>query len=201
MTVLKYCIIAICGYLLGSLSSSILLSRGALGQDVRSQGSGNAGATNMVRAFGWKAGVLTLVCDMLKAVIAMWIGSLLLGDRGLAVGGAACMAGHCFPVFHGFRGGKGISVGAAIGLMIDWRVFVSIVAAFLLVALLTRKVSLGSLAAAIAITPAAFLFQVGTPKIILAILAMCLAIFQHRANIKRLASGTEPDFKAGEEKL
>ena len=201
MSVLKYTIVLIAGYLLGSLSSSILLSRGALGVDVRQQGSGNAGATNMARAFGWKAGLLTLACDMLKAILAMELGRFLLGDWGLAVGGAACITGHCFPVFHDFRGGKGISVGAAIGLCIDWRVFVAIVAVFLIVALLTRKVSAGSLAASVAIMPATLLFAHTPPKLLLAGFAMCLAIFQHRANIKRLQKGTEPDFKAGEEKL
>ena len=198
MNVVKLLIILVLAYLMGSLSSSILLSRGAWGGDVRSKGSGNAGATNMARVFGWGAGLLTLVCDMAKAGLSVWIGWKLMGDWGLALGGIACMAGHCFPLFHEFKGGKGISVGAALGLAIDWRVFVAIVVVFLIVALLTRKVSAGSCAAAVAITAASLVFTVGTPKLLLAITAMCLALFQHRGNLKRLAAGTEPDFKAAE---
>ena len=196
MEILKYAAVIVGGYLLGSLSASILLSRTAWGKDVREQGSGNAGATNMARVYGLGAGFLTLGCDMLKAILATWLGSLLLGDAGLAVGGIACMIGHCFPVFHHFKGGKGISVGAALGLMIDWRVFVCIIATFLLVAFLSKKVSLGSIFASLGITVFSLIFHVTTPRLVLAICAMCLAIFQHRGNIRRLILGTEPDFKA-----
>ena len=196
MSILKFAAVIAAGYLLGSLSASIFLSRTAWGGDVRGKGSGNAGATNMARVYGLGAGFLTLGCDMLKTIVAMWLGSLLLGDVGLTLGGICAMIGHCFPVFHGFKGGKGISVGAAIGLMIDWRVFVCIIATFLIVAFLTKKVSLGSICAAVAITVFSLVFHVTTPRLILAICAMCLAIFQHRGNIDRLIKGTEPDFKA-----
>lgn len=200
MDMMKILAVAVISYLLGSLSASILLSRTAWGKDVRNAGSGNAGATNMARSFGLGAGFLTLGCDMLKALAAVWLGSFLLGDVGIAIGGIACMIGHCFPVFHQFKGGKGISVGAALGLAIDWRVFVVIVAVFLIVAFLSKKVSLGSVSAALAITVSAILFHVGTPKLILAVCAMCLAIFQHRKNLERLLKGTEPDFKAAKDK-
>ena len=196
MVILKAAAILVAGYLLGSLSASILLSRTAWGGDVRGKGSGNAGATNMARVYGLGAGFLTLACDMGKAILATWLGSLLLGDVGLAIGGIACMLGHCFPVFHEFKGGKGISAGAALGLMIDWRVFVAILLVFLIVAFLSRKVSLGSIAAAVAITVFSLIFGVSTPKLVLAVVGMCLAIFQHRSNIRRLLNGTEPDFKA-----
>ena len=187
-------------YLLGSLSSSIFLSRTAWGKDVREQGSGNAGATNMARVYGWTAGVLTLACDMGKAALSLWLGWKLMGDWGLSVAGMACIIGHCFPVFHEFKGGKGVSVGAALALAIDWRVFVSIVAVFLIVAFLTKKVSAGSVAAALSIIVAALVFHVGTPKLLLAIVGACLVVFQHRGNIQRLINGTEPDFKAAKDK-
>lgn len=193
-----YPLVIVVGYLLGSLSASVLLSRFGWGKDVRSQGSGNAGATNMARVFGLGAGFATLGGDMLKAAAAMWLGNALLGDVGVALGGAACMLGHCFPVFHHFRGGKGISVGAMIGLAIDWRVFVGIIAVFLIVAFLTKKVSLGSLCASLAIALLSFAFHVSVPKLLLALFAACLAIFQHRTNIRRLAEGTEADFKAAD---
>ena len=112
----------------------------------------------------------------------------------------ACTTGHCFPLFYDFRGGKGISVGAAIGLMIDWRVFVGIIIVFLIAAFLSKKASFGSLCAAVAIVALALIFAVPLPKLLLAIYAAVLAVFQHRANIKRLSEGTEPDFKAADTK-
>ena len=195
MSLVKFLFVIVAGYLLGSMSASLILSKLGWGKDVRKHGSGNAGATNMARVFGLGAGFATLAGDMLKAALAMWLGNALLGDPGIAAGGGACILGHCFPVFHDFRGGKGISVGAMIGLAIDWRVFVGIVVVFLIVAFLTKKVSAGSLAASVAIT---ILAIVSTPKLVLAIFAMCVAIFQHRSNIKRLTEGTEADFKAAE---
>ena len=200
MVVLKYLLTIVAGYLLGSFSMSIVLSRETMGSDVREKGSGNAGATNMARVYGWKAGFLTLAGDMLKAGLAVLLGWWLLGDWGIAAGGIAAITGHCFPIFYDFKGGKGISVGAAIALAIDWRVFVTIVVVFLIVALLTKKVSAGSVAAAVAIIISAFVFAVGLPKIILACYCAVLAIFQHRKNIDRLAAGTEPDFVAADDK-
>ena len=196
MIILKYISVLLLSYLMGSVSFSILMSKLFLGGDVRKKGSGNAGATNMARVYGMKAGVFTLLGDMLKAVISMVVGWILLGDNGIAVGGLACLIGHCFPVLHGFHGGKGVSVGAAIALAVDWRVFLVVVAAFLLAALLSRKVSLGSVCASVAITVAAFIFHVSTPRLILSIIGMIIVIFQHRENLSRLIKGTEPDFKA-----
>ena len=195
MEIYKYILVASAGYLLGSLSMSIILSRAVLGEDVRRKGSGNAGATNMARVYGLKAGALTLGGDVLKASLSMLIGWLLLGDVGLALGGIASLVGHCFPVYYNFRGGKGVSVGAAVALAIDWRVFLSIVLVFALAAFLSKKVSLGSVCAAVAISITSLIFQVSTTKLILAVFGMLLVVFQHRENIKRLINGTEPDFK------
>ena len=197
MKILYWLIILVGGYLFGSLNFSIILSR-LLGRDIRKQGSGNAGATNMTRVFGWTAGVATLVFDVLKAFAAMWIGRRLLGDTGVCLGGMAVMSGHCFPVFHNFKGGKGIATGAAVGFMIDWRVGLTIVAVFFIGALISRKVSVGSLAAAVAIIPATWIFAPKPPMIALAVYSAVLAICRHEANIKRLQSGTEPDFRAAD---
>ena len=196
MTVLKWLLVPAAAYLLGSLSFSIILPR-MLGRDIRQQGSGNAGATNMTRVFGWAAGVATLIFDVLKAVAAMLIGRALLGDVGICLGGIGSMVGHCWPVFHHFKGGKGISVGAALGLMIDWRVFVVIIVVLLIVALLSRKVSLGSICAAISIVPATLVFAPRPPMIVMATVGMILAVYRHSENIRRLLAGTEPDFRAG----
>ena len=195
MKILYGIIVLAGGYLLGSMNFSIILSR-LLGRDIRKQGSGNAGATNMTRVFGWAAGVATLAFDVLKALAAMWVGRKLLGEAGVCLAGMAVMSGHCFPVFHNFQGGKGIATGAAVGFMIDWRVGVSIVAVFLIGALISRKVSIGSLAAAVAIIISTWIFAPRAPMIALAVFSGVLAICRHENNIKRLQTGTEPDFQA-----
>ena len=197
MTYLYWILVPVAGYLLGSLSFSIIISCLFLGRDIRKHGSGNAGATNMTRVFGWVAGVATLAFDVLKALAAMLIGRRLLGDAGVCLGGVAAMLGHCFPLFHHFKGGKGIATGAAIGFMIDWRVGVSIVVAFLIGALISKKVSIGSIAAAITIIPATWIFAPRPSMIALSVFASVLAITRHHENIKRLRAGTEPDFRAG----
>jgi glycerol-3-phosphate acyltransferase PlsY len=114
---IKICLIALAAYLLGSVSSSVMLSSLLFRADVRKHGSGNAGATNVARNFGIKAGVATLLCDMLKALVAMGFGLWLGGELGKAVAGIACLLGHFFPVFFEFKGGKGISVGAVVDIL------------------------------------------------------------------------------------
>lgn len=193
---IKYTGILIGAYLLGSLSLSILVSGALFGKDIRTEGSGNAGATNMARVFGWGAGLLTLAGDAAKAVICMVVGNKLGGELGLALAGMGCIFGHCYPVFHHFKGGKGVSVGGVIAFGIDWRVGCCVVGAFLLGALLSKKVSFGSLLGAVAITVSTVLLGLSAPRIALAVFSMSLCIWRHRANIKRLIAGTEPDFKA-----
>ena len=205
MTTIKFILVALAGYLLGSINFSIWLSR-LLGKDIRRSGSGNAGATNMARTFGWGPGVLTLAGDMIKALLAMLIGVYMLGgslhepgalgDWGLMTGGVAVLLGHCFPFMHDFRGGKGVAVGGIISLMVHPYVGCAVFGAFIVFALLSRKVSLGSICGALAVTVAAILVHVSAPRLILSVVAMCLVIYQHRENIKRLLQGTEPDFHA-----
>ena len=138
MFIVKIFLCAAVGYLLGCVNISILISRAFFRKDVRSCGSGNAGATNMARVFGWKLGLLVLCCDTAKAAFALSFASCLSGDCGLLSAGSACLLGHCFPVFHGFRGGKGVSVGLALAFGIDWRVGLVCVACFLLTTLFSH---------------------------------------------------------------
>ncbi len=196
MEAVKYLAVALGSYLLGSFSLSIYMSKRMYGADVRSKGSGNAGATNMARVYGMSAGFLTLAADALKAVISMVAGYLLLGDVGLSIGGICCILGHCFPVFHNFKGGKGVSVGGALSLLLDWRVGLLVIACFLLGAFLSKKVSLGSVLGALAAGIGPFIFHVSTPRTVLGVVAMCIVVYRHRENIVRLIKGTEPDFKA-----
>lgn len=193
---MKYIIIALIAYLLGSFCASIPLSKRVYGGDVREKGSGNAGATNMARVYGIKAGLATFAADAVKTVAAMLIGSKLGGVSGEALAGAACIIGHCFPVYFSFRGGKGVSVGAALGLMTGPWVFAIIMAVFFAVSLSTRKVSLGSMCAAVSLPIAALLTKAPAPMLYMCVFSAALVVFMHRGNIGRLLSGTEGDFHA-----
>ena len=187
METLEFILVIIAAYVMGSLSISIFMSSRVLGRDIRRAGSGNAGATNMARVYGMSAGVLTLGGDMCKTAAAMLLGYLVLGDRGMAAAGMACMAGHCYPLLHGFKGGKGVSAGAAIALCI-------------IAALCSKKVSFGSICAALSLPVWALVLELSQPRCALAIVGMCLVVIRHRENIKRLINGTEPDFKPGKSK-
>ncbi|MGM9575450.1 MAG: glycerol-3-phosphate acyltransferase [Oscillospiraceae bacterium] len=191
---MKIILIALLAYLLGSFCASIPLSRRCCGGDVRLYGSGNAGATNMARVYGLKAGLATLLLDMLKTVAAMLLGEYFLGSAGKAVAGAFCIIGHCFPLYFGFRGGKGVSVGAALGLMTGLPVLGIIMAVFFATAAISRKVSLGSVTAAVSLPLASWLTFAGEEIIMMNVFSAALVVFMHRGNISRLIKGTEPDF-------
>ena len=194
---MKYVLIAAVSYLLGSFCASIPLTKRVYGTDVRTSGSKNAGATNVARCFGLKAGLITLLCDMLKTVAAMLFGKLMAGEIGMVIAGAFCMIGHCFPLYFGFRGGKGVSAGAAVALMQGAWVFLAEMAVFALIALCTKKASVASICAAISLPIAAWIFGKPAAFIALSLFSCGIVIIMHHGNIKRLLEGTEPDFRAG----
>ena len=194
---MKLLLCAIAGYLLGSISVSILVTKYIFHADLRQQGSGNAGATNAARVYGLGAGVLTFAGDFAKSILAMLLGRGLGGVTGLAVGGAACLLGHCFPVYYRFRGGKAVSAGAAAALVIDWRIFVLAVAVFALAALLSKTASVSSMSAAGMVAVGTFLFAPSTAQLLLGLFTCALVLFMHRSNIRRLIAGTEPKFHPG----
>lgn len=185
------------GYLLGSLSASIILSKYVYHRDVRQAGSGNAGATNAARVFGLQAGVFTFLGDFLKTVIAMALGWLLAGEMAMYAAGAAALIGHCYPVYFKFKGGKAVSAGAGLALMVDWRLFLVVLACFALAALLSKTASVSSISAAAGAAIAALFLGLPTPGMTLVFFAAALIVFMHRGNIVRLIKGTEPKFKAG----
>lgn len=199
---LKYILVVIIAYLLGSISFSVIISKKLAGFDVREKGSGNAGSTNVLRTVGKKGAILTLICDCLKGVIAVLIayivskttqntdGSLLVQLAGLAV-----VLGHTFPIFFNFKGGKGVATSLGVLLIINWQIgLICLVFALLLMAL-TRFVSLGSVSAAI-LFPVLTIFIhshyiVDGSYIIFALLLGAFVVFNHRANVKRLLEGKE----------
>lgn len=196
MTAVYYALSCVLGYLLGSISIAILISRHVFHQDVRQSGSGNAGATNVARVFGLGAGVLTFLGDFAKTLLAAWLGSLLGGVIGSCLGAAFALIGHCFPVYYRFRGGKAVSAGAAAALVIDWRIFVLAVAVFALAALLSKTASVSSMSAGM-VAVGTILFAPSTAQLLLGLFTCALVLFMHRSNIRRLIAGTEPKFHPG----
>ena len=194
---LKYLLCLVLGYLIGSLSVSILISKHIFHHDVRTLGSGNAGAANAARTLGAGVGALTLLGDFLKGVISMLLGSWLGGTTGLCIAGAACMIGHCFPIYFGFKGGKAVATAAAVALMLDWRVFLSAFAVFALVAALSKTASVSSMSASVAVAAMTPVFTHNPVRISLGIFTCLLVLLMHRSNIRRLIQGTEPRFHFG----
>lgn len=197
MEIWKMCLTAAAGYLFGSISVAVLVCKRLYGADVRERGSGNAGATNVARVFGMKAGVLTFVGDLLKTAAALLLGERLLGETGMCIAACACLIGHCWPVFFGFRGGKGVTVSAAVALLLDPRLFLIVVAVFFAVFYFSRTVSVCSISAAIAYPLAMLLLgDTSLPMLLTGVFVALLVAFLHRGNIKRILNGTEPKFKA-----
>lgn len=192
---MKFVISALVGYFLGALSFSIILSKAKYLVDIRRNGSGNAGATNMARVHGMGAGLLTLAGDMLKTGLSGGAGWLLAGRPGMLVACGACLIGHCWPVYYRFKGGKGVSVGVMIALLLDWKMFLILAAVFFTVFALSRRVSLCSVISAACFAPAYVLC--GNPMdggFLLCLLVAVLVILRHQSNIRRLLRGEEPPF-------
>ena len=199
-----YMVVILAAYLLGSISFSVIISKKMAGFDVREKGSGNAGSTNVLRSVGKKAAAITLACDTLKGVVAIliaYIVGLIVGenvDRALLIqlAGFFVILGHTFPIFFGFKGGKGIATALGVLLVTNWSIgLVCLVFALVLMAL-TRIVSLGSIAAAV-LFPILVLFFGHNSYIvqggyfIYSIILATLVLFNHRSNIKRLIEGKE----------
>lgn len=189
------------GYLIGSLNFAIILTKYFLHADVRERGSGNAGTANVARVFGPWMGAATLVGDVGKTILAMYLGTALLSINGMCAAAAVCMIGHCFPVFFGFRGGKGVAVAAGIALMLDWRLFLILLAVYALVSILIKKASVSSLIAAGALPFAMLIWgEFAAVEILLAAFSALVIWLMHRGNIKRLLHGEEGKFHFGKRK-
>lgn len=190
-------------YLCGCFNGAIVVSKYILRDDVRAHGSGNAGLTNFYRTFGGPVTFIVLLTDVLKMVAAVMLTNLFLLPWGSPLtarflSGLFVMLGHMYPVFFGFRGGKGVLTGAALAFLIDWRIFAVVFGLFLLIAVLTRYVSLGSVCAGAAFPLTTFFFLRETPHVwlcaVLAALCGGMLIFKHSENIGRLLRGEERKF-------
>ena len=205
---LAYIIVAIIAYLIGSINFSIIISKKMAGFDVREKGSGNAGTTNMLRSVGKKAALITLICDILKGVVSIGL-AIIIGniakylDRELLlqIAGIAVVLGHTFPIFFGFKGGKGVATSLGVLLMSNWQIGLICLVFALVLMILTRMVSLGSCVAAV-LFPVLTLFinqhytvltegKNGNVYFVYSIILAIIVLYNHRENIKRILNGTE----------
>ena len=221
--ILPAVIVMVVAYLLGSINFSIILTRIIKKEDIRDYGSGNAGATNVLRAVGKKASALTFALDFAKCAAAVIIGRLVIGyvckqvgapqeisNLGAYVAGFACIIGHMFPIYFGFRGGKGVVTTSAMMLLIDWRVFIVLFAIFLIVFAAKRIVSLSSIIGTSLYPVGTFLITYffdfsGSPLAshgnlelwylvavtVISAMTGAVVVIKHKSNIKRLINGTE----------
>lgn len=200
---------AVISYLCGCFNGAVIVSKYILRDDVRTHGSGNAGLTNFYRTFGGPLTGVVILTDVLKAVVAVrlsiWIyGQLLpLGSEEVSLAvetlatywaGVFCLLGHMFPVMFKFKGGKGILSGGTIALMIDWRVALVVWGGFLVLAIATKYVSLGSCWAGLSFPFVSWFVYQNYVILILSIICGGLILWQHRGNINRLIHGTESKF-------
>lgn len=193
------------GYIFGNFNGAIMISGLLHHEDVRRKGSGNAGLTNFYRNYGSADTVLVLLIDAGKAVLACFVGKWIFSAFGLQdaellrtgsmICGASTVFGHVFPILYNFRGGKGILTCAALAAYMNVWAFLACIGLFLLVVLLTRYVSLGSVLACVLYPFMFWLFiPQNVPVVLIAVLTAMLAIYMHRANIARLLKGTESKF-------
>ena len=217
--------VALISYFLGSINTSVILSKSIYGDDVRDYGSGNAGATNMLRVHGAGIAVLTLICDVLKGALAVlitfWLQCLfplkaypmsdfeynyLVGNLHY-IAGLFVVLGHDFPIWFGFRGGKGVAASLGVIISINWKIGLIVLFLALLIMIFSRYVSLGSIIAAV-VYPFILITYIiaGGEKLnitylIMALMLALILILKHHANISRLRNGTENKLFSKKDKL
>jgi len=210
MAIFMLLLALISGYLLGSVNTSIIAGN-IFGENIRAKGSGNAGLTNTLRVLGPKAAIMVLAGDILKAVFSCLIGYLLTAgplesDRlfdlqnpnmGLLLAGTSCIFGHIFPIYFQFKGGKGVLTSITVIFMMDWRIGIILLCLFVIVVLITRYVSVGSMISAVGLPIVGLVLDKPSYAMVYMIAIALLVIIMHRKNIGRLINGSEPKQKFG----
>ena len=201
---------AVIAYFCGCFNGAVIVSKYILRDDVRTHGSGNAGLTNFYRTFGGPLTLVVILTDVFKAIVAIWVGMFLfrqmVANETLIIAlskywaGLFCLLGHMFPCMFHFKGGKGILSGGTIVWMIDWRIGLVVWMGFLLLFLLTKYVSLGSVWAGASFPFATWYFYPDPVIVLLAFLLGALILWKHRSNIVRLIHGNENKFSVHRKK-
>ena len=201
--VLPALVVAAIAYFCGCFNGAVIVSKYILRDDVRKHGSGNAGLTNFYRTFGGPLTLVVILTDVLKAIVAVWIGTAVIGMvtggwMGPVLGkywaGTFCLIGHMFPCMFQFKGGKGILSGGTIAIMMDWRVALVVWGGFLVLAIITKWVSLGSCWAGLSFPFVSWFVYQDVIILLLAIVCGGLILWKHRGNMKRILKGEESKF-------
>lgn len=198
MDIFLFIVCAVVGYALGSVNSSVLVGK-FYSTDVRTKGSKNAGLTNTLRVLGKKAALMVLVGDILKGVIAVLLGLLFkkwsdgtaISDLFGVAAGTFAVIGHNWPLYFGFKGGKGILTTATVIFMLDWKIGLIVLTLFIIIVAIFQYVSLGSIIGAVAVPVIALALGHSAGFIIFMVFLAALAIYRHKANIIRLVNGNE----------
>ena len=199
--------VAILSYLLGSLNFGVILSKGIEKDDIREHGSGNAGTTNMLRNYGKKLAVFTILGDMIKVAVAIGLSFLIVKltnvydliseanvDADMLIksfSGFFCVLGHIFPCFFKFKGGKGVATAGGMVFIVDWKIALILLAIFIIIVAVTKYVSLGSIIIALLYPILIFLFYKSFVLTIIASIFTLIVIVAHRSNIKKLINHSE----------
>lgn len=207
MIFFKLVIVAIISYLLGSCNFGVIISKSLKKEDVRESGSGNAGTTNMMRTYGKTLGILTIIGDIAKVFVAIWIAFKIMSVEEIKMifdrisdnpqcvlksfAGLFAVAGHIFPCFFKFKGGKGVATSGGMVIMIDWRIALILFVIFVLIILITRYVSLGSIIMAVLYPVFMGVFYKDLGLVIISLVFTVIVVTAHRENIKKLINHTE----------
>ncbi|MDR1438791.1 MAG: glycerol-3-phosphate 1-O-acyltransferase PlsY [Clostridiales bacterium] len=208
MAIFKLFISLLVGYILGSVNTAILVGN-IFGVNIKKKGSGNGGLTNALRVLGAKGGVLVLLGDVLKGVLACLFGYLLTkgefgserfidlenASLGALMAGMSCIFGHIFPIFYQFKGGKGVLTTVTVIFVMDYRIAAILLCIFIIMLLISRYVSLGSMIAAASFPAVSLIFEKPGFFVLYSFVIAATIIIAHRKNIGRLINGSEPKLK------
>lgn len=182
------------GYVLGSIPFSYIVSKRVAGIDIREHGSGNAGATNVIRTLGKKTGILAFIGDFMKGLVAAIVGHLILGENGAVVCGGAAVVGHCYPFTLGFKGGKGVAATVGMIMGVNPIIGLILVAFQFIVIKVTGYMGLASILSAAMFPVVSYLMGMNTLFVSAAVAIGLFVIYRHRANLQRLLKGEENKF-------
>ena len=207
MIIIKLVIVAIISYLLGSCNFGVIISKTLKKEDIRESGSGNAGTTNMMRTYGKTLGILTIIGDIAKVFLAIWLAFKIMSVEETKMifdrisdnpqyvlksfAGLFAVAGHIFPCFFKFKGGKGVATSGGMVIMIDWRIALILFAIFVLTILISRYVSLGSIIMSVLYPVFMGVFYKDLGLVIISLVFTVIVVTAHRENIKKLINHTE----------
>ena len=193
---MKLTMLVLISYLFGCFPSAYFLGKIYKNIDIRNHGSGNSGSTNALRVMGTKFGILTLVLDVLKGVLAVLIGRIILGDQGGLIAGVVVVLGHDFPIFLKFKGGKGVATSIGVLAILTWKTTLIVVLIGVIVIIITRFVSLGSILGGLSapVTVVLLMETIDKPLFITVVILVSLLVVRHKDNIVRLCKNEENKF-------